>query len=230
MNTLLPLLVPIGAVTAAITAGLFSYLALVISKEQKTSEFRQAWVDALREDVADFIASVRLIRYAIHNLQRIHPSGVPPKAQMEAAYDPYEKATTAYNRLLLRLNPKNPPSAAVIIALKAARDALSAADYQKAADLMEPVRESARIVLKEEWERVKKGEQIFVWSKRILGIIILGACLGLGLVVYFAQTRMEASQVRYATPETEMHKPANQALLPTPTAVTPPAAQDSRQP
>lgn len=39
--------ISIGAVGAAIIAGFFSIVSLIIGKEQKTSEFRQAWIDAL---------------------------------------------------------------------------------------------------------------------------------------------------------------------------------------
>ena len=37
----------IGAIAAALIAGLISLLGLIISKEQKVSDFRQAWIDAL---------------------------------------------------------------------------------------------------------------------------------------------------------------------------------------
>ena len=43
--------VAVGAVVAALIAGTVSLLGLIISKEQKTSEFRQAWIDALRNDL-----------------------------------------------------------------------------------------------------------------------------------------------------------------------------------
>lgn|SRR6266446_644807 len=48
----------IGAVMAAIIAAGISFLVTVLAKEQKTSEFRQAWIDALRKDLSEFIATV----------------------------------------------------------------------------------------------------------------------------------------------------------------------------
>ena len=47
--------VAIGAVVAALIAAIVSLLGLIISKEQKTSEFRQAWIDALRSDLTHLI-------------------------------------------------------------------------------------------------------------------------------------------------------------------------------
>jgi len=40
----------------AVIAGFVSILGLIISKEQKTSEFRQTWIDSLRSDIASLIA------------------------------------------------------------------------------------------------------------------------------------------------------------------------------
>ena len=51
--------VPIGALVTALVGGLFGLLGLVITKENKTSEFRQAWVDALHNDIADFASAVK---------------------------------------------------------------------------------------------------------------------------------------------------------------------------
>ena len=45
----------LGAITAALITGFLSLLGLIISKEQKTSEFRQQWIDALRQELAEFL-------------------------------------------------------------------------------------------------------------------------------------------------------------------------------
>jgi hypothetical protein len=44
-----------------LSAGGIAYFASILSKEQKTSEFRQIWIDALRQDVAEYIGSVEVI-------------------------------------------------------------------------------------------------------------------------------------------------------------------------
>jgi hypothetical protein len=41
--------VAIGAISAAIITGLLSLVGLIISKENKTSEFRQQWIDSFRK-------------------------------------------------------------------------------------------------------------------------------------------------------------------------------------
>jgi hypothetical protein len=54
----------VGAVAAALIAGLISLLGLIISKEQKVSDFRQAWIDALRSDIAAVITHAQSIHGA----------------------------------------------------------------------------------------------------------------------------------------------------------------------
>ena len=47
---------------AAVITSILSVLGLVISKEQKTSEFRQQWIHSLRSEVAPLLACVEAIR------------------------------------------------------------------------------------------------------------------------------------------------------------------------
>jgi hypothetical protein len=57
---LIPLL---ATISAALIAGYFSFVTLINSKEQKTSEFRQNWIDSLRNDIAEFTSSVYFIKF-----------------------------------------------------------------------------------------------------------------------------------------------------------------------
>jgi hypothetical protein len=54
----------LAAIIAAIVAGLFSLLGLLIAKENKISDFRQAWLDSLRNEIADFASAVTLLCHA----------------------------------------------------------------------------------------------------------------------------------------------------------------------
>lgn len=45
------ILIPIGVITASIIAGLFSFVSLIMSKEQKVCEFRRDWIEAFRAEV-----------------------------------------------------------------------------------------------------------------------------------------------------------------------------------
>ena len=46
---------------AALITALIVFVNLIVSKEQKTSEFRQAWIDGLRTDLSVFFSSARAL-------------------------------------------------------------------------------------------------------------------------------------------------------------------------
>src|SRR5688500_13734282 len=52
-------IVAIATIVAALITAALSYVNLTLTKEQKTSEFRQAWIEGLREDLAAFFAAAR---------------------------------------------------------------------------------------------------------------------------------------------------------------------------
>jgi hypothetical protein len=54
---ILPSISPaVGAITAAIIGGKISIISMMLSKDQKTTEYRRKWIDMFRNDVSDFVA------------------------------------------------------------------------------------------------------------------------------------------------------------------------------
>lgn len=104
--------ISIGAVGAALIAGVVSLLGLIISKEQKTSEFRQAWVDALRSEITAYLTSFNAIADAV---------GVTYKDQAEkvkALAPLYSQLNQASFAITLRVNPDENRSKAVLACMK----------------------------------------------------------------------------------------------------------------
>ena len=52
-------LIVIGGFVAALIAAAVAFVGLVVSKEQKVSEFRQVWIYRLRRDLSRFIALLK---------------------------------------------------------------------------------------------------------------------------------------------------------------------------
>ena len=100
-------LIPAGAITAAIVAGLFSFLNLVLSKEQKVSELRQAWIDGLREDLASYFAALGAITYINDVFRHQHGKTLNYVDLSEALKEPLKDVGISINRILLRLNPSD---------------------------------------------------------------------------------------------------------------------------
>lgn len=100
--------VAIGAIVAALIAGLVSLLGLVISKEQKTSEFRQAGIDALRTELSAVIAHTNAI-YGANTAN----FGTLTDLWGDVR-DNYVGLNEATASIRLRLNPKEPHAQAVL--------------------------------------------------------------------------------------------------------------------
>jgi hypothetical protein len=98
-----------GAVLAASITGGISFVNLVISKDQKTSEFRQAWIDALRNDISEMTGHIFRISTLCEYYLRINV-GKEDYAIELLVNDVGEDIATVsmlYHRILLRLNPKD---------------------------------------------------------------------------------------------------------------------------
>ncbi|EGQ7759793.1 hypothetical protein IO707_004207 [Vibrio vulnificus] len=182
-------LIPIGVVTASIIAGLFSFVTLILSKEQKVSEFRQQWIDGLREDVAQFIGNITTISDVTERILWDEMDGKEPDYTRSDVKDLQVAASEAYTRIILRLNPHdtNESVISLIECLQISRGQIKEGDWLAVYESIDDIRTRSQELLKLEWERVKTGEPAFKWAKRIavfcvVTAIIFGASY-LGLVV-----------------------------------------------
>lgn len=170
----------IGAIAAASIAGLLAFLGLIAAKENKTSEFRQAWIDALRLDLSKLISNARAIRGAV-------AVGYDEKSKL---FDATEKFFIEINQVAvairLRVNPEE-EACQLILAGIAELERLMidcpAMDLVACRACEEKIIEQAQILLKSEWTRVRRGELIFVLTKWI-GFFVIS--VGLGLLIWSA--------------------------------------------
>lgn len=170
MNTELPAqaIAAIATVVAALIAGLLSFVNLTLHKEQKTSEFRQAWIDGLREDLAAFFAAARAFARAsglVHAGPEQREKAVHPISDQKLGDLRHEAAETYY-RIKLRLNPDELEHIELVRLLDAAIAAQNKMLSAKSDDVetlkaVERAVDYSRPVLKNEWRRVKQGELPF---------------------------------------------------------------------
>lgn len=161
-----------AGIIVAFVAGLFSFLGLVIAKENKTSEFRQAWIDELRTDLAKFVAAVYVLDQAESSYRQDAASGNKPAMTeldfLKTIQPTVDTALSTQISILLRLNPnekKVPETPALIEKVKSIGEEITELRYPdarvKTADLLT----FASPVLKKEWRRVKRGEPIYWIAK-----------------------------------------------------------------
>ena len=164
--------ITVGAVGAAIVAGFISLIGMIIGKEQKVSEFRQAWINDLRQCLSDYLVSVN----AICDLTRLKNAGKEiDDAQL---IENLKELNKANHGIILRINSKESVSKALIAAMEEF-EALAASKNKFHPSEIKKVEEKyisgAKSLLKYEWRRVKRGEPVFYLTKyaAFLAIAIL---------------------------------------------------------
>jgi hypothetical protein len=162
--------VAIGAILAAVIAGLISLVGLVVSKEQKTSEFRQAWIDALRNEISALISHAN----AIHGAYFVH-SAPTADAWKDMRMD-FVGINEAAAKIRLRLNPGEEPSRAILHTIETLEEIMAPGKKINHHELN--ILEKR---LKKEWIRVKKGEITYRIAK-IMAIVIVLTFVGALLV------------------------------------------------
>lgn len=174
--------IAVGAVIAAFIAALSAFLGIVISKENKTSELRQAWIDSLREDISIFVAYGR--RLATHYKIKIHGLIQPRPSSTENVDENRLTLSEKYYAIKLRLNPNEQDHQQLAMQLDEVYAIAESEDRtEKQLEDIEIACDSAvaqaQTILKKEWERVKRGEPIFLATRRIallsIFIIVTGA-------------------------------------------------------
>lgn len=173
----------IATIIAALIAAAISFVNLTLTKEQKTSEFRQAWIDALRQDLAAFFATARAFARANQELQHFGTGaqgGAPLSFTEQKISDlRYQIAETRY-RIQLRLNSKEPEHVELLRLMQSAMDKQqdALANTKSTVEVLQAVERAAEFstkILKKEWERVKQGELPFRVARNWVAPITFGA-------------------------------------------------------
>lgn len=167
--------VALGAIFAAIVTSLIAVLGLIISKENKTSEFRQSWIDALRADIAGFIGHVNAIMGSVRIAGR-------SKGGWDEARDNVIELNRCAASIRLRLNPSEPRSKVITkhldeIEASFVRDG----DLPEARvnDLEKALINEGQALLKDEWLRVRHGELFFQLTRWAAIAVLVASAIGL---------------------------------------------------
>jgi hypothetical protein len=157
-----------NAVEVSVIATIVTLLGILITNQAKVSEFRQQWINALRDDVATLITH-SLILHA---------------AEAEDDTDEsYLQVHLTSARIGLRLNPKEKPSQAVIAAMNEVREANHhVTGFDEMNQSINALTVAVQKVLKKEWRRVKYGEPLY----RVVFLVAIIAAL-LSLYAYLRQ-------------------------------------------
>lgn len=154
------LIVPaIAALVVGLIAGVVSLVVSILSKDQKTSEFRQAWIDGLRNDVSQLMAQLGIKKTISEIIQSKTQAEVDEYLLVHQGE--FVEIGMLISRIRLRLNPDEH---GVLIELLMTMVNFRDSDMEAR---IEAIAVEAQQILKAEWERVKLGEPSFVWLKRV---------------------------------------------------------------
>jgi len=195
-------LAPIATVVAALITALISFVNLTLSKEQKTSEFRQAWIDGLRSDLASFFSSSRALCRVMQEARS--PNGSDEDVECfkfnndQVSKMRFEGADSLY-RIKLRLNKNekkhNKLSKLLNTTIKIQNkiNIAKGTDYTEALMAIDRASTYSQGILKSEWERVKDGEKSFQVAKNRVMPAIMIISLVLLTILLFSSPGSNAS-------------------------------------
>ncbi len=183
-------LAAIATLVASLITAAVSFVSLTLTKEQKTSEFRQAWIDGLREELAAFLAAARAFARAVEILNTFGPDYKEKTALRisdDRVGDFRYQVAESLSKIQLRLNPNEPEHKELLRLLRRAISEQNAmlsggTGIEATLKAIECASDYAQPVLKKEWERVKKGELPFRIARNWVAPAI--AALSLFFIAY----------------------------------------------
>lgn len=161
----------LGVMFAAIIGGFFSLMNLVSSKEQKVSEFRQIWIDSLRESISSYIASLYYLSMLYKHYIEQHPDKKDRFEMTKGVEETYSQVNKMYNDIIFRINDNETKPALKTLnddflsALEESRALFNENKLKEVKVSCNKIRAHAKPLLKNEWKRVKSGEPTYRYSK-----------------------------------------------------------------
>jgi len=159
-------------IVVTLIAVFVSFVSLIITKENKTSEFRQKWIDTIRDDIAKLMGSLNqyIVIYIAEN-----PITQEEKTEyLKRNIQNLNEISTLIHSIKLKLNPEKDDDLLMILyhieRFIGDPTKLEISEYD---ELVGTLAMKSHFLLKQEWTRVKKGEPIFNFFKYIFGITIL---------------------------------------------------------
>lgn len=197
----------IATLTASLIAATMSFVNLTLTKEQKTSEFRQAWIDSLRDDLAVFFACARAFSRATEE-RHAKDSGVNEGAEFsltkEKISDIRYQVSEVFTRIKLRLNSEEPEHEELLRLMKRAVDEQNKAlrdktDSKTTMQAIEIAVDYSRPIIKTEWKRVKRGERPFRIARNWVAPIVF--VLSVSCIVFICYQSFKVAPNKQLKPD-----------------------------
>lgn len=179
---------PWGPIIAAMIAGFIAFIGMVITKENKVSEFRQAWINDFREEVSYLIEAYKkwvLNEKHYSNILNINHSNltddISRKNYMERSRHLMEVESQSVGeieryigRVKLRLNSDPARRSSYETAVEQLLDkVLITRDINESIKLSKEIYHNTSCILSTEWKVVKRGEYAYVQAKKFISTLAI---------------------------------------------------------
>jgi hypothetical protein len=212
-----------GAMFATLVAGFFAFMNLIASKEHKVSEFRQDWINSLRDSVSCYISSLTYLSSLYKHYSKKPEADKDQFEMTKGVEEVYAKVNESYNDIIFRINDSEDKgegkelNTTFLEALAKTRDHYNKNEFSKARATCDPLREATKPLLKFEWKRVKSGEPTYRYSK-YFSVFVL--CVGISIATVNAffiwdfNAEIEAETSIEKEPNKKLNKDAAKSAAP----------------
>lgn len=185
---------PWGPIIAAMIAGFIAFIGMIITKENKVSEFRQAWINEFREEVSYLIEAYRkwvLNEKHYSNHLAINHSTLTSdiliknytersRQLMEVESQSVGEIERYIGRVKLRLNSDPTRRSKHEAEVEKLLDKLMLTkDISESEKLSKDIYHNTSCILNTEWKVVKRGESAYVQAKKfILALAVFVSLIG----------------------------------------------------
>lgn len=175
----------IGAILAAFITGTIALVGMLISKDQKTTEFRHAWIQDFRNEISRYISLAKgkqTTKALIDYYQRDRETQKAIDLKTANLDKDFRELQESRHRIYLLANPEKHREIIENVDIIFDRTVGIKAHENRKEGYQELIR-LTQVLLKTEWERVKSGEfvfKLFKWS------VIFVVSASLLLLIYFA--------------------------------------------
>ena len=162
----------VAVVIASIIGLIVAVTTAVIAKEQKVSEFRQAWINEFRSDIALALKYAYTCSFNKSQAIKYKKDITKVNNHIDLSNDAFTEFELKIILIKLKLNPEKDKrfisilNSALKLVGKSTNDEKEyAAHFKDVAKTYKLIESESHSILKSEWERVKLGErQVLHWS------------------------------------------------------------------
>ncbi|WPN21777.1 hypothetical protein [Pseudomonas marginalis] len=164
--------VPIGVVSAALIAGGIAYAGFISTKESKVSEFRQNWINELREEIATYVSRVDALIEHVTKANTGMSFSLQKRMSVKLDHSElYSEMLKSRISILLRINNKEKApqdfqrNEAFLNLVESIYQKFEGGKFPDVYSDIESLTGVSRSLLKHEWDRVRDGESRFQGAK-----------------------------------------------------------------